>query len=108
MHFMNRQRARHMGAEPQADGHGEHGGGQDQHATHVPHIHIHPEHDSEGNHVKTHVHVMHHDGQHEHSEHEASDTEGVKSVIDQHLAPAGEQRPEEMALGEEHGDGLAR
>lgn len=106
MHFMNRQRARHMGAEPQADGHGEHEAGN--HPTSAPHVHFHPEHDAEGNHVKTHVHVLHHDGQHEHHEHDASDVEGLKSHLDNHLAPAGEQRPEEMSLGEEHDDGLAR
>lgn len=95
MHFMNRQRGRHM-----SGGEEHHGGGEAK-----PQIHIHSH---ENGHT---VHIMHPDGQHEKHEHEDGDSEGMAAHIHEHLgngAPAGEQRPEELALGEEHDDGLAR
>jgi len=96
MHFMNRQRGRHMGGGNSE----EHHGGEAK-----PQIHIHSH--SSGHTVP----IMHPDGQHEKHEHEDGDAEGMAAHIHEHLgdgAPAGEQRPEELAVGEEHDDGLAR
>lgn len=87
---MNPQRNAHMeqgmGVQPgeEADdvkqGSGQH---------HPPHIHIHKGHGG-----KTHVHIMHHDKEDEHHEHDEGDTEGVKTHVDAHYGSGGGEKME--------------
>jgi hypothetical protein len=66
MHYMNRQRGRHMGAHDEQQS-GDHQG--------KPDIHI-------KSHAKGHtVHVMHQDGAHEKFEHDPGDTEGMAEHV---------------------------
>ena len=87
MHFMNRQRGRHM------SGGEEHHGGEHQAK---PDIHIKSH---SGGHT---VHVMHQDGRHEKHEHEDGDTQGIAEHVHELLGngdqgtgeSGGEPRPE--------------
>lgn len=99
MHFMNKQHGMHMGAKPEAqpadDMHQESG----QHET--PQIHIHS-HDS--GHT---VHIMHANGQHEMHDHEQGDSDGIASLIHQHIGKEGQDHGgasgEEMENEESYG-----
>jgi len=95
MHFMNRQRGRHMSGESEH----EDGGAQNQgQGAKHPHIAIH-------SHSQGHtVHITHPDGQHESHDHEAGDAEGIAAHIHQHIGRDGEQRPGE---GEEDQGGAS-
>jgi hypothetical protein len=85
---MNKQHQAHMsgkspehGSEGSKGGHLEDKSGEHRH----PNIHIH-------SHSKGHtVHVMHSNGQHEQTEHEAGDAEGIANVVHQHIGAAGGQ-----------------
>lgn len=98
MHFMNRQRGRHM------SGGQEQGGGNQ---AKKPQITIH-------SHSAGHtVHIMHPDGQHEQHEHEDGDSHGIAEHIHEHLGNGGadghgEQRPEEeLGSAADRNTGLA-
>jgi hypothetical protein len=97
MHFMNRQRQRHMSGETEHDRGREDAAaatdGAESHGSEKPSIHIH-------SHSAGHtVHIMHPDGQHESHEHELGDAEGITAHVHSHIGRDGEQRP-----GEEHED----
>jgi|SRR5437588_8108318 len=104
MHFMNKQRGRHMGAsetqshEPKPSG----DVSQESGAHQAPHIHIHSH--SEGHTV----HVMHHDGRHEKHEHAHGDSDGIAEHIHRHLG-GGEGQDHGYSSGsameDEHGSG---
>jgi hypothetical protein len=95
MHFMNRQRGRHMGGDKEA------GGALDESKSEKPDINI-------KSHANGHtVHIMHPDGRHEQHPHDAGDVEGIAAHIHEHLGSGqgdGQQRPDADISTEGDGD----
>jgi hypothetical protein len=99
-HFMNKRHGAHIQHDEKKPEH-RGGAGKSEHggSSHRPHIHIHPHHDSAGNHTGTTVHIMHSDGQSEQHEHGPDDNEALKAHLDRHFA--GEQGGEPEMSAEE-------